>query len=399
MWTFLLLGAVGLGALGQTTLVLYSSGLALVEETRRVDLAAEGVLTLSAFPRDTLWESLEVEGLEVRFVRPGPAATSAWAQLLGQEVTVQTRAGTFRGILREVLAEGLLLETEEGAVLVREYVWLRGPGYAPVPQALLGYRAAAPGERDVRFRYLARGFAWKAVYDAELLGEELRLVGKAMIQNETGRDFHGARIVLVAGEVRAPRPDAGLRALAMAPEAAPAAAFEYQRYDLPGVGEVPQGLLVLPLVRTRVPARKLYRFSGQGVEVRVRFTAASALPEGEVRLYAEGIFAGADALGPTPAGAEVELLVGTAFDLTGSRAPVRRERLGEDLVRETWRILLRSAKAEDVVVEVVESLSGYWRILSSTAPYEVLDAQRVKFAVPVPKGGEAALEYTVEWRY
>ncbi|MGB9861176.1 MAG: DUF4139 domain-containing protein, partial [Candidatus Bipolaricaulaceae bacterium] len=67
--------------------------------------------------------------------------------------------------------------------------------------------------------------------------------------------------------------------------------------------------------------------------------------------------------------------------------------------RETWRITLNSAKSEGVEVEVIETLSGYWRILNSSLPYEVLDAQRVKFAVPVPAEGEASLEYTVEWHY
>ncbi|MEN3009512.1 MAG: hypothetical protein ABDI20_00765 [Candidatus Bipolaricaulaceae bacterium] len=338
MWAFLLLGVVSLWAFGQTTLVLYSFGLAMVEETRRVHLAEEGLLELSGFPTDTLWETWEVEGLEVRFLRP-----------VSQE------------------------------------------------RALLRYRAPAPGERDVRFRYLARGFTWKIGYDAELQGDELRVVGKVLVLNETGRDFSGARIILVAGEMRAPH-DLVLAPKAALVEATPAEAFEYYRYDLPGTWEVPQGSLVLPLVRTRAPAHKLYRFRGQGVEVRLRFTAPAVLPAGEVRLYAEGIYAGADTIGHTPQGREVELFVGRAFDLWGRRVKVHHERIEEDLFRETWRIVLRSAKAEDVVVEVVESLPGYWRILSSTAPHEVLDAQRVKFAVPVPKGGEAVLEYTVEWR-
>jgi hypothetical protein len=52
-----------------------------------------------------------------------------------------------------------------------------------------------------------------------------------------------------------------------------------------------------------------------------------------------------------------------------------------------------------VEVEVIETLSGYWRILSSSLPYEILDAQRVKFAVPVAAGSETSLEYTVEWHY
>lgn len=282
-------------------------------------------------------------------------------------------------------------------VLIREYEWLRASKYEPASkiQAFLHYRTATPGERAVRFRYLARGFAWKITYDAELQGNQLHIWGKALVQNNTGLDFPRATIVLVAGEVGTPRT---VKALPLAFEAMPAEAFEYHRYDLPGLWDVPQGELAIPLVQTCVPATKFYRLSGQGVEVRLRFAPDTVLPGGEMRVYTEGIFAGASTVPHTPKGKDVELLVGTAFDLLGERLLLRRERLGENLFRETWRITLSSAKKEDVEVEVIETLQGYWRILSSTLPYEVLDAQRIKFRVPVPGGSTNALEYTVEWR-
>lgn len=397
MWAFLLLAALSAATFGQTRLVLYSSGLALVEETRTFTLAQEGVLGLSEFPGETLWETLTVEGLEILALRPLSRESWTLAKLLGQEVTVQTKTAAFRGILRALAPEGLVLESEEGMVLIREYEWLRASKYEPASkiQAFLHYRTATPGERAVRFRYLARGFAWKITYDAELQGNQLHIWGKALVQNNTGLDFPRATIVLVAGEVGTPRT---VKALPLAFEAMPAEAFEYHRYDLPGLWDVPQGELAIPLVQTCVPATKFYRLSGQGVEVRLRFAPDTVLPGGEMRVYTEGIFAGASTVPHTPKGKDVELLVGTAFDLLGERLLLRRERLGENLFRETWRITLSSAKKEDVEVEVIETLQGYWRILSSTLPYEVLDAQRIKFRVPVPGGSTNALEYTVEWR-
>lgn len=398
MWAFSLLVAVAITAAGQTGLVLYSSGLAMVEEVRRITVAEEGLLALCGFPGDTLWETLMIEGLEVVSLRPLPRESWGLAKLVGQEVTVQTKTGAFRGVLRAIIPEGLVLETDAGVVVVREYEWLRGTQYQPIPetQVVVRYLAAAPGEKALRFRYLARGLAWTISYDAEFFGGGLRISGKASINNDTGLDFPATKIALVAGEVRLPRVETKARVLTMAP--APVEAFEYYRYDLPGFWEVPQGLLAIPLVETNVPARKLYRLSGQGVEVRVRFTADTVLPGGEMRVYAEGILVGTSNISHTPQGKEVELFVGTAFDLSGERVQLRRERLGEDLFRESWRITLRSAKKEDVGVEVIENLYGYWRILSSTLPYEVLDAQRIKFVVPVPGGSEALLEYTVEWR-
>lgn len=399
-----LLGILGVMAVSQTNLVLYPTGTALVEEERSIKLAQEGILELTGFPRETLWETLVVEGMEILSLRP--VSRQAWSlqNLLGKEITVQTKVGTFRGVLRDILEEGLVVETEEGVVVVREYLWLQGPSYTPASQtqALLHYRAEEPGEKIVRFRYLARGLTWRISYDAEFAGDTLTVLGKAVLQNDTGVGFGNAKVTLIAGETRGPAKDTGVRTLALAPEATPAPveAFEYYRYDLPGTLDLPQGRTVLPLVHALLPAIKFYRFAGGAVTVGVRFnTKETIFPAGEVRVYAEGIFVGADTVAYLPKGKDAEFIVGVAFDLSGTRVQLRRERIGENLFHDTWRITLSSAKEEKAEVEVIETLSGYWRILSASLPYEILDAQRVKFVVPVAPRGETPVEYTVEWRY
>lgn len=397
-----LLGVIGYLAFGQTQVVLYSSDLALVEEVRTFPVLAQGTLELSGFPTGILWETLSVEGVEILGLRPLAPGKWSLAELLGKEVTVQTPAGAFRGTLRDLSGDGLVLETEEGLVVIRDYLWLRGPAYEPLPQtqALLFYRAAEPGEKALRFRYLTQGFGWKIAYDAEFSGRILKILGKALIQNATGVKFPKATVTLVAGEVQKPEGTPTARVLAALPEAQPPEAFEYYRYDLPGTWDLPKGDSLIPLVHAELPATKFYRFTGGPVEVRVRFnTDETILPGGEIRVYADGIFVGADSIPYLPKGKEAELFLGVAFDLQGRRTQVKRERIGENLFRETWRITLSSAKSEAVEVEVIETLSGYWRILSSSLPYEVLDSQRVKFAVPVPAEGETSLEYTVEWHY
>jgi hypothetical protein len=402
MRLLLLLGIVGGLAFGQTQMVLYSSGLALVDQVQVFSVAERGILELSGFPADTLWETLSVEGVEVLGLQPLSPKKWELSELLGKEVTIQTAAGAFRGILRELSPEGLVLETEEGAVVIRDYVWLRGPAYQPLPktQALLHYRAEEPGEKALRFRYLTFGLAWKISYDADFQGNRLKILGKALIQNDTGVDFPKTSVTLVAGEIRKPGETVSLRAIAATPEAIPTETFEYYRYDLPGTWDLPRGEMIVPVVQTEVPAAKFYRFSGGPVEVRVRFnTGETILPSGEVRVYSSGVFVGADSIPHLSKGKDAELFLGAAFDLEGTRTQIKREQIGENLFRETWRITLSSSKDEAVEVEVIETLSGYWRILSSSLPYEILDAQRVKFAVPVAAGSETSLEYTVEWHY
>jgi len=399
MRALFLLAAVGSLAFGQTQLVLYPQGLALVEEERVFLLEEEGVLELRGFPRETLWESLSVEGVEVRALRPLEARGWSLEELLGEEITVQTDTMAFRGILRAILPEGLVLETPEGVKVVRDYLWLSGPKFVePSPiQSLLFYEAEEGSTKTLRFRYLARGVSWKAVYDADFSEGTLRLLGKAVVQNSTGRDFSDVKIVLIAGEIYGAEPELALRAMALAPTPTPA--FEYHRYDLPGLWDLSQGTLVLPLVSAEFPATQVFRLSGEKVETLIQFVAPEILPAGEARVYVEGIFVGADTIPHTPKGAGIELRLGSAFDLKAQRVVVKREKLGENLFLETRRILISSSKEKAVTVEAIEDLPGYWRILSATLSYEILDAQRVKFVIPVDALGKAELEYTVEWQY
>ena len=114
MCLFLLLGIVSSLAFGQTRVVLYSSGLALVEQVQVFSLAERGILELSGFPADSLWETLSVGAVEVLGLQPLSPKKWDLSELVGKEVTVQTVAGAFRGILRELSSAGLVLETEEG---------------------------------------------------------------------------------------------------------------------------------------------------------------------------------------------------------------------------------------------------------------------------------------------
>lgn len=338
-------GVVLLGglALAGPTLVLYSSGVALIEEERTIGVESEGALVLGDFPSGILWESLTIEGVAVKVIRL-PKATGA--------------------------------------------------------QAWVDYVAQEPGPVNLILRYLTTGLGWSASYDAAFTGEGLRMVGKVRIENEIGLVFPGARLTLVAGEVRPPRTPLAPKSLALAAEASREEAFEYHRYTLPGSFTLDPGVMVIPFLSGDLRASQIYRYQGGPVEVVLRAACGEEpLPAGEVRVYAEGIYVGSDQIGHTPPGQSFELTLGAAFDLTGERVQLSREKVGEDLFRETWQITLRSGKEEGVVVEAIETLPGFWRILNSDLPYEILDAQRVKFAVPVPPGGEGTVKYLVEWRY
>ncbi|HAF70897.1 TPA: hypothetical protein DCL37_06110 [Candidatus Acetothermia bacterium] len=194
----------------------------------------------------------------------------------------------------------------------------------------------------------------------------------------------------------------GVRALAASPELGPSRAYESHRYRLAQPVDLPPGSTFVPYLVASLPCQRLYRFRGGPVETVLKFVnSAAPLPAGEVTVYGEGgsLLIGAASIDHVPVGEEVTLAIGAAFDLTGSRTQTFHTKLSEELNRDGYRIVIRSAKEEPVVVEVVESLPGAWQITQSSLPFEQIDAHTVRFLLEVPAKGEVELTYTVEWGY
>ncbi len=399
-------------------LVLYSPGFALIEETRELALEAEGTLVLHGLTRAWLPDSLVLEGLTLLGARPlglaellangGAQADTprAPSDLVGKVVEVTSSGRTFTGRLLSA-GHNLVLATLDGTVILPDYeqVAVRQPQGAAVE---LAYRAEE-GPVDITVRYLTQGLRWATHYTAVLGHEHLALTGRAQLANETGMSFTGAEIELIAGDVDRPTVREAMRAdvplafaAPMAAEVEIAPAAEYQRYTLPGTVDLPEGTTYTPLVSGELPYERVYRFRGGPVRVIITFDNELApLPAGEVRVYDEGgsLYAGASRIGHTPVDETIDLDIGSAFDLTGERIHVRRERPTDQLYRDTYRIVIRSAKDEDVTVQALESMRGTWEIIRTTEPYELVSAQEIRFDLKVPAGGETTVEYTVEWRY
>ncbi len=402
-------------AWSSTEVVLYNQGFAFVQERRVVELQDQGTLTLLGLPQTVLVDSLLLEGLTVVAMRPLPPEEDSVShgfelpryleELVGRHVEVYAGGEVLRGRLLAV-AEGLLLLTDRGQVALRSYDRIVA---APVEGARVEVDyVAAPGQSEVLVRYLAYRMRWSAVYAAVLRGDVLSLYGQARLDNQSGRSYHDVRVQLVAGDVGAPeatqvafREVAGLD-LAAGTMPQVEQAFEYHRYSLPHVVALEEGTVFVPLVTVETPYERVYRFTDGPVRVLIGFDVADdPLPAGQVRVLDEEgrAYVGSANIGHTPAGESVELDVGAAFDVTGERVHVRRERPSDDLYRDTYRVTLRSAKEVAVTVEVLARLSGTWKIEEASAPYEVLDAQRIQFELQVPPGGSAEVTYTVEWHY
>jgi len=191
-------------------------------------------------------------------------------------------------------------------------------------------------------------------------------------------------------------------------------AFEYHSYALSTSLSLSNGAsLIVPYTAgTGIPVTKHYTYDGAqspGVEVSLSFDNKKAdglgipLPAGTVRLFQPGkdgtLFLGEDAIDHTPVDQTLSLTIGSAFDLTGTRTQVSREKVSSSIYRETFKITLKNAKDTAVAIDVLEHPSGTWKVLSSTQSYTQVNANTIRFTLEVPAHGEKDVTYTVEYSY
>jgi hypothetical protein len=124
------------------------------------------------------------------------------------------------------------------------------------------------------------------------------------------------------------------------------------------------------------------------------------LPAGVVRVLVPDSAGRVQLLGEvpiahTPGGRELKLATGTAFDITGQRTQLTFVQQSRRQVEASYRVQIQNAKSDSATVQVYDEFPGRWDVLSSTVPPQRLSSSSVRFAVPVPAGGEATLEYRV----
>jgi hypothetical protein len=128
------------------------------------------------------------------------------------------------------------------------------------------------------------------------------------------------------------------------------------------------------------------------------------LPAGTVRVLAPDSAGRLQLVGEvpiqhTPAGRELHLSTGTAFDVTAQRTQVTFEPHGSREAVSSYRVTIQNAKRDAVTVQVLDEFPGQNEVLSSSVPPERLSASSVRFPVAVAAGGEATLEYRVRVRW
>lgn len=308
---------------------------------------------------------------------------------------------------------------------------------------------------DAELSYVTGGMSWEASYNliAPEKGDTLDVIGWVTIDNQSGKQFDGAVLKLMAGDVSKLQPDQNQGYYAMETlagsrmEAKPAVtekAFdEFHLYSLarPTTLHNREKKQVEFIRATGVKATTFYVYNGIAISPQFRGwnpemirnnrdygtqsnpkvwvmrefknsednKLGQPLPKGRTRFYrrddADGRleFTGENTIDHTAKNETVRIYTGDAFDVVGERKRVDYQLNNrQDQAEESFEIKVRNRKSEPVEVRVAERLYRWtnWQIIEKSHDFTKTDAQNIEFRVNVPADGETVVTYRVryDWR-
>lgn len=424
-----------------TEVTVYNTNLALVKERRELDLNT-GVNNIEYTdvaalidPTSVMFEDTKNKNtavLEQNYEYDLVSSYKLLDKFLGKEITATEKEGeTYTGTLLSHDG-GVVLQLSDGKVVsiteVSRFEFPDSAGLLTKPTLVWQIYSPVSGSRDVLTSYLTGGMSWNANYIVKTNADDTKadIQGWVSIDNRAGTTYEDARLKLVAGDVhRIVVPEPGYYEVPVeAEEEAYDGAkggfveesfFEYHLYTLERAAtlrnnEVKQISL---LSADSVPVEKELIFDASknsDVQVVLNLTNSRQkglgmpLPAGVVRVYkadSEGQlqFLGEDSVDHTPKDEEIEIAVGNAFDITGTRTQTDYQRVSNDVWRESYEIELKNHKSEAQKVRVVERFYGDWEITKNSDTYRKTDAYTAEWEVTVPADGSKKITFTVERTY
>jgi hypothetical protein len=202
------------------SITIYRDLVALITETRTVDLPAEGVtlefhgVVDSLIPQSAVLADSGRAVAESNYDFDRLTPDNLLAKSIGKTLTL-TRTNRATGKVSQVEAtlvaanaQGVVFRTTEGhealgcSGLPEKMTFAEIPGELRAePTLSVRLAPGAPGKRQVRVSYIATGFSWNADYVAHLRDRRMDLGGWLTLENFSGASFRAAEVQVVAGRL------------------------------------------------------------------------------------------------------------------------------------------------------------------------------------------------------
>ncbi len=424
-----------------------ADGYAIVHEGRSLALSG-GRQTLVV---DGLPSTLDAEAVAIDFgggarVLAQRVLAAGDAGLLaahrGERVGVLVGETRIEGTLLSIDGNGIGVRRSDGRmVYVRDYRSVEFIDGSGLPGSTLQLAVdGTAGTHLANLTYPTSGLGWRAAYSA-VIGTNascvMRLEALASIANRSGRDYAQSRVKLVAGQPNfakgggGPQPMA-MKAMRMEADALPeqSSLGDYRSFAIDASLDLPDASVTqVPLYAARdLPCQRSWVFTTGGawsppkpmlgrdasparasgpVTSQLRFKAPENLPAGYLRVLTRDRdgqleFLGENHLADTPNGQDVDLALGTAFDLvaTRERTAFSLDR-GARQMSEGFRITLenRGEAARTVTVREYPNRWHQWKLASSSLKPARQGTDMLEFEVPVAAGGKATLDLTLAYAW
>lgn len=353
-------------------------------------------------------------------------------QLIGSDKEI------IEGTLLSASNSQIVLRKKDGGLLMlpsltgyRLSVGSLPEGLITRPTLLWMVRSPKSEKQDVEISYQTSGMNWHAEYVVVLNKDDSRLDLNSWvsIENHSGTTFKNAKLKLVAGDLNLVKgqnqtvyasPELYLRKDGAAQEQFKEKSFfEYHMYNLQRPTTLSQNetkqISLFEAANISVQKKYVYDSMYRGrpgsdkVAVMVEFKNSKdnelgvPMPKGKIRVYKSdgesSEFIGEDLIDHTPKDETINLKIGDAFDIIAEETHTDHKKISDKVFEDSYKITLKNRKDEDVKVEVNRYLGLNWEILKSSLPFKKMDAQKIRFEVPVKKGGETELTYTVRYSY
>jgi hypothetical protein len=436
-------------AQGDVAVTIYNNNLALVQDTRQLDLAAGR--SRREFPDVSAQirpETVTLTGADIGIVEQNfdfdlLSPQALMQKAVGETITlVRTNPATgseTRERARVLAANGgVVLQIGQRIEVLRDdglpvrVIFDRVPeNLRARPTLSVTMESQNAGRRPVTLTYLTPSLAWQADYVAlfDENGGRMDVQGWITLTNNSGTEYRNANTLLVAGAVGQgeggrgyqPTSPPGMRT-AGTESADRERLGDFYLYPLPERTTIAnrQTKQVSFLDVQGTPAARAYEYRNawlgtqdqpQSANTVLRFSSSrdqglgDALPAGTVRVYQRDArgnpqFVGESAIGHTPMGSDLGLVTGQAFDVKVQPVVERRERVSDERWRTTMRYTLTNARPVPVTVDLMQSgLWGDTRIVEESQPSERRSADEALWRVSVPANGEATVTATFDTRF
>lgn len=435
-------------------ITIYNSNIGLVKDTRLIDLKpgihelkfmdVAGKIDPTTVHIKSLINGSSLNVLEQNYEYDLLSPQKLLEKYVGQKVQLATFNNETK---KEEIIEATLLSTQGGNIFqIGDKIHIGHYGrilLSKIPENLISQptlvwmlesRLSRP--QKVEASYLTSGINWKADYVTVLNKSDTLsdLTGWVTIDNRSGATYQNALLKLVAGDIHRVKEEMRMdyaRPMAAAKEASPQfkeeSFFEYHLYTLDRRTTIKdnQTKQMSLLDANQVPVKKLFIFSGHpqyyysrydqrtnkqkvGVFLELENTRKNnlgmPLPKGTIRVYKEDKdgslqFVGEDRIDHTPKDEKIKIKIGEAFDVVGEKTQTEYKHLGYNLYEVAFEVSLRNHKKEDIKVLVEEPIPGDWEMLSNTHSFEKLQANLIRFEVPVAKDKEMKVKYRIRFKY